>query len=99
MVALCVWRGFDVDYVLDLPIPNFTSLVKSVTAVIYQQKIEDAWTAMFAAQGTVKGMTDWVEQQFRGRAVPRKKAKKGQPKEVDDSWEALARDLKGGKFA
>lgn len=53
-----VQAGFNLDYVLNLPLPNLNSLIESVLRVRYRDKHEDLWSGFVAAQGTQKGVKE-----------------------------------------
>ncbi len=58
---LLVRSGFDLDYVLDLDLLSFDSLVSSLDRAICFEKNEAAWTSLLAAQGGSKDMKKWAK--------------------------------------
>lgn len=53
--------GFDPDYLSDLPLTSFNVLAEDMLEVEAREKVERAWTAMVAAQGTAQSMKDQVK--------------------------------------
>lgn len=64
-----ILTGMSLTAVADLDILTFNALLSSVIRVTYNQRTEQAWTAMIAAQGTQKSMKAWVKgwDQARGQ--------------------------------
>lgn len=60
-IVFCVARNVPMMMILGMGFDEFGSLHESVVRLEAQDKIETAWTAMIAAQGTHKVMTDWLE--------------------------------------
>jgi hypothetical protein len=59
--VLLVQSGFPLDYVMDLDLPSFDSLVQSMNRLTASDKTEQAWTSMIAAQASGKEMKKWAK--------------------------------------
>lgn len=80
--------GMPLGSIADLDILTFNALLSSVIRVSMNQKIESAWTAMVAAQGTQKSMKEWTKGLW--------KAANPEQAETKNDIKAFLKDL-GGK--
>lgn len=84
--------GFREEDVLDCDLASFGARLRSAQRVLAQEKLEAAWTAMYAAQGEHKQMVEWTkpwEDQLAGR-----REKKGGAGRL--TGEDLKRRIRGG---
>lgn len=61
MVTELLGWGFTEERILDFDLPSFFSACESVSRVQARNKIETAWGAMIAAQGSGEGMKKFLE--------------------------------------
>lgn len=62
MVVVCVSRGFREEWLLDRPVPCIFDLAERAVRLKYEEKIEDAYTALHAAQASVPDMKTYVDE-------------------------------------
>jgi len=60
MGMLLVHFGMPLEDVLAMDMHAFVSAYHSAVRVLNAKRVEDAWTAMHAAQGSDKGMKKWL---------------------------------------
>lgn len=58
---MMIERGYPPDFIFSLDMLSFIALVEGSNRINAAKKIEQAWTAMTAAQGTGKSMKNFLK--------------------------------------
>lgn len=99
MLWLVVQTGWDIDKVRSLDVLTFNAIATGLTKLFYNEKVEQAWTNMIAAQGEAKSMTEltngWLEAIGEQKVRKPKAAPTGGAKEF---LKAMGIGAGGGSF-
>jgi len=96
---LVIQTGWDIDKVKDLDVLTFNAIAAGLTRIFYQEKAEQAWTHMVAAQGESKAMRELTNGWLAAVGDRPMKAPKNAPAGgAKEFLKALGFSAKGGRF-